>query len=537
MRWILPLLISIWLSAGLSCNYTAPDPPNIIIILADDLGFADLGCTGSSIPTPNLDQLATDGVLIPHFYTAARCCPSRAALLTGFYPHEVGMGDMVEGRLWRDSSFLPAYQGWLDKTIPSLAEQLANQGYQTFLSGKWHLGNAREHWPDQYGFQRHFAMIHGADNYFGSAPWISKDQFLAYSLDGQDYQPDTGFYLTDLITEYAQEFIRTGPADQPFFLYLSYTAPHWPLQAPPADIRLFADQYCHGWDLERKAIFNRQLQLGLFADTLDLPASWENQQRPAHTPEWGTLTTDQQQLWADRMAIYAAQVYGLDRAIGHLLTFLKAQDQLDNSLIFFLSDNGATDAAIYAATHWIADRSGELGSVASFDSYGSRWAEVSNTPYRQFKKFTTEGGVIAPLIVHWPAAYLAGRTLNGVGHLIDIVPTCLALNGLPIDQFPGQSLLTAISSDSPLPQRTLFWEHEGNWAVRDGDWKLVYLRDTYRGGNGQPSLYNLQTDPFERYDQAIRHPKLVDSLHQLYHNWAHKTGVLPFDSLILAHPL
>lgn len=407
-----------------------PDHPNIVLILADDLGYSDLSCMGGEIPTPNLDRLAANGLLLPNFYNAARCCPTRAALLTGLYPHQAGMGDMVEGRLRRDSSLVPAYQGWLGDDVLTLAEALHPAGYQTFLSGKWQLGNQRAHWPDRRGFDRNFAMIHGAGNYFNNEPWLTEDQLLQYTLDGAPYELPDSIYLTDLITDFALKFVESEDSEDPFFLYLSYTAPHWPLHAPEAAIDRFRGQYLEGWDVIRRRRFEQMQRLGWLAADLDLPAAFHNVLNPALSPDWDTLSPEHKATWDLRMAVYAAQVHLMDQNIGRLLDLLAKKDQLENTLIFFLSDNGATDAAIYLARQWVAERDGPTGSARSFDAYGARWANVSNTPYPLFKSTVAEGGIKTPLIVHFPAEIPAGQRSERYGHVIDLLPTCLEMAGL-----------------------------------------------------------------------------------------------------------
>lgn len=536
------LLFWAWLLPGLlaACQ---PSPsldasPNIIVILADDMGYSDLGCTGAEIPTPHLDRLAREGHLMTEFYNAARCCPSRAALMAGVYPHQAGMGDMVEGRLWHDSTFLSAYQGWLNTEIPTLAEALKDHGYQTLLSGKWHLGNDEPYWPDNRGFERTFAMLHGAGNYFNLKPWISEDQFMRLHLDKVPYEPGENFYMTTAITDHALAFMEERDASKPFFLYLSYTAPHWPLHALPEDIDRFRGSYLEGWHELRRRRFERMKELGILDPTAELSPAYERS--PELTPHWDTLSAAAKETWDLRMAVYAAQVYRMDQDIGRVLQHLEDQQELDNTLILFLSDNGATHSSIYRATSWVVDRSGPIGSAASFDAYGGRWGNMSNVPFRLFKHWTTEGGIKTPLIIHWPDGLAGTAPLPAYGHIIDLMPTCLRAAGLSAEvllttypHLEGINLFEGPSSAQD--ERMLFWEHQDHWAVRQGPWKLVYTHE--QGSHPAPRLFHLQDDPAELHDLKEQHPGRYKRLHAAYQQWAKEVGVLPFDSLILARDL
>lgn len=515
-----------------------PSPPNIILILADDMGYSDLGCTGAEIPTANIDRLAADGLMMPNFYNAARCCPTRASLLTGLYPHQAGMGDMVEGRLWKDSTFLPAYQGWLEEDAITIAEALKQKNYTTLFSGKWHVGNQKEHWPDNRGFDRTFAMLHGAGNYFNMEPWISEDQFMRLHKDGVPFKPGEDFYMTNAITDHALEFMGEIDPTQPFFLYLSYTAPHWPLHALPQDIEKFKGKYMEGWNELREKRFDKMKKLELVPEKAELsPAYFSN---ALLTPQWDTLSQADKETWDLRMAVYAAQMYRMDHNIGALLEYLGVNNLLDNTLIMFLSDNGATKAAIYLATGWVADRSGPIGSANSFDSYGAGWANASNTPFRLFKHWTNEGGIKTPLIMHWPNQIPAGSKNRSYGHVIDIMPTCLSAAGFTTSELnqifkiplEGTDL---ISRDSSNNEDVLYWEHQGHWAVRKGSWKLLHNHD--KDSTGEYALYDISRDPGEMKDLKDLHPELSNRLYQQYLEWEEKVGVKPFDSLILARDI
>lgn len=517
-------------------------PPNIIIILADDMGFSDLACTGAEYPTPHLDRLAHEGVLMTQFYNAARCCPSRAALLTGLYPHQAGMGDMVEGRLRLDSTFLPSYQGWLKTEFPTIAEVLRAVGYQTYFSGKWHVGNEQQHRPDVRGFERSFAMIHGAGNYFNNEPWITHHQFLQYTLDGKPYTLPTECYLTDLITDHALSFIKDSSTNKPFFLYLSYTAPHWPLHAKEEDIQRFQGLYMEGWETIRQQRFEKQKELGLFPPDASLSNPFKNEQKPLLTPDWDTLSVKSRLKWDRRMATYAAQMYAMDKGIGKIIQQLTQSGQLENTLILFLSDNGATNAAIYLANSWVADRSGPIGSAQSFDSYGAMWANVSNTPFQLFKSRTMEGGIRTPLIAYFPKRFPARIETQTYGHIIDIFSSCLNLAEINEDSdhfVPTEGIsLLPLWEDRSLPSgRPLYWEHHDNWAVRKGPWKLVHSPPNNPQNKDQTQLFHLENDPAELINLSTQYPDKASELRASYQNWADSVGVVPLDSLILARPL
>lgn len=536
--FILPMVLSAIAIAA------EPPRPNLVLILADDMGFTDLGCTGGEVPTPNLDRLAARGVLMTQFYNAARCCPTRASLLTGLYPHEAGMGDMVEGRVRRDGTFLPAYQGWLNEQAPTLAELLRAEGYRTLFSGKWHVGNEEKHWPDRRGFERTFAIIHGTSSYFEDVPWFSQNQFRRIHRDGVPFTLEPGSYLTDTITDQALEFLHDSRGDEPFFLYLAYTAPHWPLHARDEDIERFVGKYQNGWDALRRERIQKMRQLGLLDADAPSPPPYRNRSQPALTPEWDTLSPDERAVWDRRMATYAAQVFAMDRAIGRVIAALEARGKLDDTLIVFLSDNGATDASVYRARAWVARRDGPVGSARSFDSYGAGWASASNGPFRLFKTSVAEGGIRTPLIAHYPRGLAPRLVTESYGHVIDILPTFVGLarrsQPAPRPTAPrvsGIDLLPAWRGQPDSGERPLFWEHQGHFAVRSGDWKLLHVARRDDGIKPGIQLFNLKDDPAELRDLSASESDKVHDLSRTYDAWAKKVGVEPWDSLQLARQL
>ena len=480
-----------------------PTRPNILLIMADDLGFSDLGSYGSEIATPNLDRLAHTGMRFTQFYNAARCCPSRASLMTGLYPHRTGLGHM-----WRDFG-LPAYRGHLNDRCVTIAELLRAAGYRTYMSGKWHLGTAKEHLPNARGFERFFGTTRGGGSYFRPPD---------LTLDGGPIEPAEGFYYTDAIADWAIRFLRDHPRGAtPFFLYVAFTAPHFPLHALPEDIAKYRGGYSLGWDAVRRARHARMIELGIIDER------WRSVPRDEYASAWESTSDKAAQDLA--MAVYAAQVESMDRAIGRILGAIRTMGVKDNTLVLFLSDNGGCAEAIDRGK---ADA--PAGTPESFKSYGLPWAQASNTPFRLYKHWVHEGGIATPLIVHWPAVMRqANRVTHQVGHIIDILPTCLEAAGV---EYPtsfqehsilpaeGTSLLPVLRGGSRPGHGFLCWEHEGNRAVREGKWKLV------AGFRQDWELYDLETDRTETRDLASKFPDRVRRLADLYEEWAKRNQVV-----------
>lgn len=513
---LIVLLAVMPLGLGLvNCSSAPPDRPNIILILADDMGYADLGCTGSEISTPNLDHLAANGLLMTKFYNAGRCCPTRASLLTGLYQHQAGVGDMTGNR------GVPAYQGYLNKQCITLAEALKSVGYATVMTGKWHVGDEPENWPQRRGFDNFYGIPQGGGAYF--YPFLVNREVWE---NDHKITPDADFYSTDAFSEYAVKFIgQQQKAKNPFFLYVPYVAPHFPLQAKAEDIAKYTGKYKAGFEAIRQQRFERQKKSGIIKASVILSP------RDELVKEWNQLTEAQKDTLDLKMAVYAAQVESMDRGIGKIMQKLKESGQLNNTLVLFLSDNGAESATAYP----VKGASGPIGSGKSWISYGPSWANVSNTPFRLYKGRTYEGGIITPLIAHYPKLIKAGQT-DWPGHIIDIMPTLLELagaeypkqyNGRELIPITGKSLLPVFKGEDMKPDRILYWEHEGNRAVRQGDWKLV---SRYPDNNWQ--LYNLSKDPTELADQSLRQPGRVKQLEKLYKEWAKNAGVMPWEELI-----
>lgn len=487
--------------------------PNIVVILADDMGFSDIGCYGSEIHTPNIDRLAKNGVRFSQMYNCARCCPTRASLLTGLYPHQAGIGYMIKDMHQRN------YEGYLNDRCLTIAEALGANGYKTYLSGKWHVGTAPEHWPCKRGFDECFSLIGGAANYWG------RDQKKLYVRNDKPIHIDpNGFYLTDVITDHAIDFMgQKRPPSQPYFLYLAYTAPHWPLHAYEQDIAKYRGLYRDGWEKLRERRYQRMVDLGVIDRSWNLPP-W-----PADAESWpGAKGEDEMDL---RMAVYAAQIDRMDQGIGRVLSKIRQMGEEDNTLILFLSDNGGC-----AEVRELSAPGAVTGTPDSFVSYGQCWATASNTPFRKYKRWVHEGGISAPMIGYWPGTITAAGTLSHErAHVMDIMPTCLDAagvtyprdyNGRAITPSEGRSFLPVLRGKTILPRDTIYWEHEGHSAVRDGDWKLVC--DQERNWE----LYNMRTDRTETQNLADTDPGRVARLAADYDRWANRCGVVPFADML-----
>lgn len=509
-------LLLIFLQAVNSIAAPGSKQPNIILIVADDMGYSDAGFVGSEIYTPNLDKLASKGLVMTQFYNSGRCCPSRASLLTGLYSHQAGVGDMTENRGY------PSYQGFLNNTCVTLAEALQLAGYTTGMTGKWHVGEAPQYWPQRRGFQHFYGIPQGGGVYF--YPFLVKRELWQ---NNQILTPTKDFYSTEAFNSYAVRFIgEQQKATKPFFLYLAHIAPHFPLQAKPEDIARYRGKYKAGFAAIQDKRWQRQQKLGLFSSSVQAAPPDELVQN------WSQLSAAEQDSLDLKMAIYAAQIECMDRGIGDIVQKLKETNQLDNTLILFLSDNGGTNEAAFS----VAGATGPLGSAKSWASYGASWAYVSNTPFRKYKKFVYEGGIRTPLIVHYPALIKKPRQeKQHIGHVIDIMPTLLQIAGAAypkeykgqvIKPMAGISLLPLFKGEK-MTGRTLFWEHEGNRAVRQGNWKMV---STFPENGWH--LYNLQNDPTELKDLAGSYPAKAENLGGLYKRWAAQNNVLPWDQIV-----
>ncbi len=499
--------------------------PNIILIMADDMGFSDMGAMGGEIKTPGLDALAEKGILYKQFYNGARCCPSRASLMTGLYPHQAGMGWMTAADLGTES-----YAGELNHNCMTIAEVLKNCGYNTYMSGKWHLvsdknterdGN-KNAWPLQRGFDRFFGTLLGSGSYYTPGTLATQNTLIEAPED---------FYYTDAISDTAVSMIKENMlTDTPFFLYVSYTAPHWPLHAYKDDYEPYIDMYSIGWDSIRLRRFKHQKELGIVDE------DWILSERNPEAPPWDSLSDEKKEEMILRMAIYAAQVELMDQGIGRIISELEKENKLDNTLIFFLQDNGACAEFISGRNQDLA----VLGTDESFESYRLPWANASNTPFRLFKHWTHEGGISTPLIVHWPEGVInSGRMSERPGQLMDIMATCIEVsgaeypsqfNGNKIHNLEGESLLHSIKNESDQRESVMYWEHEANRAIRSGDWKLVLKASEEYPFDGKWELYNLADDRTEMNDLAESYPEKVENMKTMWEDWAKRIKVYPLDN-------
>ena len=513
------------------------DRPNVVLILVDDMGFADLGCTGSEIQTPNIDKLAKDGALLSSMYNCARCCPTRASLLTGLYPHKAGIGHMGT------NLGTPAYQGFLRKDAATIAEHLQASGYKTLMSGKWHVagdfepqdyarwrvGDADHPTPRQRGFDRFYGILDGAAHFF-SPHYLMED-------DRRIEVPRDDFYFTDAITDKAIGMVEEAVGeDKPFFLYLAHTAPHWPLHAHPEDIARYDGVYAKGWDAIRTARHESLNGSGV------LQSNWEISPRDVSVHPW---EQEEHPDWeASKMATYAAMVDRVDQSVGTLVDALKRMDLFDDTLILFLSDNGGC-AEFMAEDGWARfypdtthdGRKITMGNVPglapgdaqTFQSYDKPWANVSNAPFRLFKHYVHEGGISTPLIAHWPHGFAARGEAHAPCHVVDILPTILEvtgaqylseLDGVQVQPCEGESFMDLLKGEEWIREQPIFFEHEGNAAIRLNQFKLVRLQ----GHDWE--LYDMEADRTELNNLIGRNVSLERELTRQYQDWAQKSGVL-----------
>lgn len=497
--------------------------PNILVIMADDMGFSDIGCYGGEIHTPHIDRLAAEGVRFTRFYNNAWCSPTRASLLTGVYPQQAGMAVLAGEKPGPPGPT----QGYLGATCVTLAEVLKQSGYYTALSGKWHVGEYRPHWPTDRGFDHYFGLISGAANYFDITKTKSPTVTRHMAFNDQPYTPPKkGFYMTDAITEDAVRVLNDrGASDTPFFLYVAYTAPHFPLQAPPKDIAPYKNTYQVGWDSIRRARYHRQLRLGIVNSSTKLSPP-----DPGIHP-WNSLTPQRQKEMAAKMAVYAGQVSHMDDGVGRILEALARSGKAENTVVIFLSDNGGcAEGGIWG----FDKRNNGLppGGVDSYMSYGESWANASNTPFRYYKKWLAEGGIATPLIVRWPAKIdqkREGSILNQTGHVTDFMPTFCALAGASYPRtykgntilpMVGESLAGVIESGVSQPHQPIYWSLRGHKSVIFDHYQLV------SAGKADPwHLYDLGKDRSERDDIAAGNKRLVRQYGMKWMKWARAAGV------------
>ncbi len=554
---LLPLIFAFYSSCQSSESQQATGPPNIILIMGDDMGYSDIGCYGGEIETPHLDRLAAGGLRFTQFYNTARCCPTRASLLTGVYPQQAGVGHMVNDR------GTPAFRGDLRDDVLTIAEVLKSNGYATYMSGKWHVtpyvidDPDKKNWPRQRGFDKFFGMISGAGSLYDPR---------SLTLDNAYVAPREGFYCTTDFTNYAVECIQTHTDERPFFLYLSYTAAHWPMHAPADAVVKYKGRYDAGWDALRQSRYARMIDMGLIDE------KWQMTPRDSFVEPWSDDVRDRAWELAN-MEVYAAMVDLMDQGIGRVVATLEAAGELDNTLIFFLQDNGACAEEL----RWVNQvpeeemvpmqpgeiqtlmvpkvtrdgkpvkvmREGWPGPPDGYTAYGLNWANASNTPFREYKHWVHEGGISTPLVVHWPDGIpRAGRFVHEPSHLIDIMATCVDVAGATYpDQYRNQPIkplegisLVPLFDDGAIEREAIYWEHEGNRAVRMGKWKLIskaskrhsFIWDKIdRLEHQHWELFDMALDRTEMNDLATDNPALVRQMADMWQVWAERTGIVP----------
>lgn len=488
MRFCL-LTLLVGVTFGLSTR-AADERPNIVLVMVDDMGFSDLGCYGGEIETPNLDRLAKEGLRFTQFYNCAKCETTRATLLSGRYHPEVGIGKL--------------------NNCITIAEGMKLGGYTTLMTGKWHQAST----PVDRGFDRYFGHLSGACNFF------TGDN--TFRLDDEKFDvPAKGFYTTDANTDYAIEFLDEADKDQPFFLYIAYNAPHYPLHAPEAEVRKYRGKYKIGWDALRRQRHARMKELGV------VDADWPLSPRPDNVPAWDELTDAEQDQQDLMMAAYAGMIDRVDQNIGRLFEQLKEIGEYENTLFLFLSDNGA--CPFQRTTRVTLEQNLMPWDPASYWTYDQRWAHACNTPFREYKRNQHEGGISTPLIAHWPKGIdKAGAITHQPGHLVDIMATCLDLakveypegyNGKPVGPARGKTLAPIFAGEQREPHDALLFTFYGTHnAARAGEWKLVN-KDA-----GKWELYNLERDRTELNDLSQSEPEKLRELKQRWEQLSKEVG-------------
>lgn len=544
---VLVSLIALLLAQIFAIDVSADDRPNILVILADDLGYSDLGCYGGEIRTPNVDRLAANGVRFTQFYTSARCCPTRASLMTGLYPSQAGIGDFTTNKPSKTRG--PGYLGRLNENCVTLAEALKPAGYGCYYVGKWHLhpetGPIKRGFDEFYGYTSGYAQDQYSPNKYVRLPNGRKKEVNV---------PHDEFYATDVFNQYALEFIRQGQeSDQPWFLFLGHSSPHFPVQAPADRVDKYFDLYMQGWDELRENRFARMKELGLIdgerwklsprsivpVEPDDIANGYSGEMNPA----WADLDTDRQKDLARRMAVFAAMVDSVDQGVGEIVEHLDSTGDLENTLILFLSDNGACyewgpfgfdgQSRAGQTTLRTGDQLREIGQPGTHQSYGSAWANLGNTPFRMYKHFTHEGGISSPLIVHWPAGIgKPNRWARDPAHVMDILPSLVEVAGGSYPDVVNDRDITPCEGSSLLPvwrgkqlaDRVIGFDHMAARALRQGDWKLV--RSKRMPHEIKWELYNLAEDRCELNDLADQAPKRVEEMAETWERWARHVQVI-----------
>ena len=531
------LTLALCLSGLVSAGLQAAEKPNVLLIVADDLGYSDLGSFGGEINTPNLDALANEGIRLTNFQTAPTCSPTRSMLLSGTDSHQAGLGNM--GELLQDyQKGQPGYEGHLNTRVANMAEVMKEGGYNTYTVGKWHLGRTEETSPKARGFDRSFILVQGGASHFDDQfAIIGADPKAIYREDGKQVEVPKDFFSTDFYTDRLIDYIEKDKStDKPFLAVLSYTAPHWPLHAPDEWIDRYKGRYAEGYEAIRQARLARMKELGIVAKDVTANTPMEGV-----LPTWEQLTDEQRAREARGMEIYAAMVEHMDHHIGRLMDYLRETGELDNTFIFFMSDNGAdgnSPVDLPGNREWMAktfDNSLEnMGRKGSYIDYGAQWAQVGATPFAYFKGFTTEAGITVPAIVKYPKfAERKGAIDKNFYHVMDVMPSVLELAGIEapnktfkgreVQPIQGVSMLKGLQGEA-MPERVVGWELFGRRALRKGDWKMVWMTEPY--GKAEWQLYNLAKDPVEAHDLAAKEPAKLAEMVKEWEGYVARNNVL-----------
>ena len=545
------LITSLFLSC-LAHSTQAGEQPNIIVILSDDMGYSDIGCYGSEIETPTLDRLAHNGIQFTQFYNTGRCCPTRASLLSGLYPHQAGIGHMMNDRGF------PGYRGEFGDNCCTIAEALQPAGYRNYMAGKWHIThnltpeheNDKKNWPLQRGFDRFYGTIHGAGSFFDPNTLV-RDNTLISPYADPSYKPES-YYYTDAIADHAVRFIQEHDDAKPFFMYVTFTAAHWPMHAKQQDMDKYKGRYKEGYSAIRATRYHKMLQQHVV--DADATTLWPLEAKWGEQGEYWP--------WDERnMEVYAAMVDSMDQGIGKIIHALETTHALDNTLVCYMQDNGGCaekmgrgnigkpkastpplppmksdalqpDMIPKQTRDGYPVRQGKgvmAGPADTYIGYGQAWATVSNTPFRKYKHWVHEGGIATPLIVHWPTGIKdAGRLEETPSHLIDIMATAVdvAHATYPKNKTPLEGMsLQPLFKKTSLPRRKLYWEHEGNRAIRDGQWKLV------AGFNSPWELYNISTDRSEQHDLSSTQPERAQAMANAWNDYATRAQVVAWEKI------
>ena len=528
-------------------------PPNIVLVLADDLGYSDLSVYGGEISTPNINALAKAGIIFTNFHAAPACSPSRAMIMSGVDNHQAGLGSMSE-YLAPNQVGKPGYEGYLNDRVVTLPTLLKDGGYHTYMAGKWHLGAKTGYQPADRGFEQSFALLEGGANHFNDMGYSPARPKAHYSSNGQPVGLTPNFYSTNFYTDKLIEFINQNCLDgKPFFVYAAYTSPHEPMQVPQEYIHKYLDKYDMGWDQLRQERFTRMKKLGIIPANVELPPRWPG------VPAWDSLTEEQQRYESKKMAIYAGMVENLDNNIGRLLDHLKKIGEYDNTIFVFLSDNGPegnTRIQSQRYQQWFKEEKIDnsyqnIGNANSFVGVGRAWVQVLATPFLWYKGRVSEGGIRVPAIISYSGVTKAGTQTNAFASVLDLMPTFLEYAGIqhpgncyqghPIFEMQGLSLCSLLSGRSDALRQDpnclgIYGENHpigfelfgsGNMALCQGEWKIIKLKPPF--GDEQWKLFNITQDPTESHDLSKQEPQRLASMISLYEQYEKEKGVISTD--------